>query len=235
MFDRGPISFERWPSADGQAVVKLEGGSTGQAAGLLADHCRLPPEPWLFRLSEPGVAVEVRTRTVRPGADYVLVSRTPTPIDGVHCEVLNFATEDATAASLRVPAVVDHTAINGLLSVGVSVAPDISVRPAGLAPAAWDGEGVAEWSAGESPLLAVRSSQAVSRCIVSTDVDAKDFSWPEDSDIVYVQVADLSPGSQVLEIALLDEHGAPVTHGSFNVHVREPVDSSSSASARQGL
>jgi hypothetical protein len=235
MYDRGPMPFERWPPADGQSLVELEDSAASQAIGLLADHCRLPPGPWLFRMSEPGVAVEVRTRTVRPGADYVLVSRDHSQVDGVGWHDLPLATAEACAIGFHVPTVVDQTAIDGLLSVGISVAPEVSIRPAGLIPAAWDGEGAAAWSAGESPLLAIQSSHAVSRCIVSTDVEAKDFAWPDDSDTAFIQVGDLPPGSQMLEVALLDEQGAPLTHGSFTVQVREPVDSSSSASARQGL
>jgi hypothetical protein len=235
MYDRGPMPVERWPPADGQSLVELEDSATSQAIGLLADHCRLPPGPWLFRTSKTGVAVEVRTRTVRPGADYVLVSRDRSRIDGVGWHDLPLATAEVSAIRFQVPPVVDQAAIDGLLSVGVSVAPDVSVRPAGLIPAAWDGEGTAAWSAGESPLLAIRSSHSVSRCTVSTDIEAKDFAWPDDSDTAFIQVADLPPGSQVLEVALLDEQGALLTHGSFTVQVREPVDSTSSASARQGL
>jgi len=235
MYDRGPMPFERWPSGDGQSLVELADSAATQAIGLLADHCRLPPGPWLFRMSEPGIAVEVRTRTVRPGADYVLVSRDRSHVDAVGWHHLPLATAEASAISFHVLPVVDQATIDGLLSVGVSVAPEVSVRPAGLIPAAWDGEGAAAWSAGESPLLAIRSSHAVSRCMVSTDIEAKDFAWPDDSHTAFIQVADLPPGSQVLEVALLDEQGAPLTHGSFSVQVREPVDSSSSASARQGL
>lgn len=235
MYDRGPLPLEHWPQADGQSLVELEDLTATHAAALLTDHCRLPLGPWLFRISEQGVAIEVRTRTVRPGAHYALVSRTAVLLNAIANEAITLATRDVVALGFRVPAVVDQLVVDALLAVGVSVAPEVSVRPIGLVPAAWDGEGVAEWSAGESPLLAIRSSHAVSRCMVSTEIEAKNFSWPNDSDTVYVQVTDLAPGNQVLEIALLDEQGAPLTHGTFAVRIREPVDSSSSASARQGL
>lgn len=235
MYDRGPMPLDRWPAAEGQTLVEIEDSSATQAVNLVADHCRLPHGPWLFRCSEPGVALEVRTRVVRPGTEYILVSRTLSEIEGVAFDCLGLVTEDVYAIAFTVPSIVGQAARDGLLALGISIAPEVGIRPAGLVPAAWDGEGTAEWNAGESPMLAIRSSYAVSRCIVSTDIEAREFNWPPDSDTAFVQVTDLPPGRQVLEIALLGYDGAPITHGTFNVRVREPVDSSTSASARQGL
>jgi hypothetical protein len=235
MYDRGPMPLEQWPPSEGQTLVEIEDASATHAVSLVADHCRLPNAPWLFRCSDPGVAVEVRTRVVRPGAEYILISRTPFEIEGVAFERLGLATEGVHGIAFAVPSIVEPAARDGLLAIGISIAPEIGIRPAGLVPAAWDGEGTAEWNAGESPMLAIRSSYAVSRCIVSTETEAREFDWPPDSDSAFVQITDLSPGRQVLEIALLGHDGAPVTHGTFSVRVREPVDSSTSASARQGL
>lgn len=234
-YDRGPMPFDQWPSVEGQSLVELDTSSASTLLGLLADHCRLPAGPWLFRVTEPGVAVQVRTRTVRPSADYVLVTSDRASIAGMQCNEVSFATEDATATSFRVPPVVEQEAIDGLLSVGLSVAPEVGIGPVGFVPAAWDGEGTAEWPAGEHPLIAVRSTHSVSRCIVSTETEAKDLQWPDRTDTLFLQVADLESGSHSFSIVLVDEKGAPITQGSLMIRLREPVDSSSSATARQGM
>lgn len=236
LYDRGPMPFEQWPAVEGRSLIQLETTSTSSSpGGLLADHCRMPVGPWLFRITEPGVAAHVRTRTVRPGLDYLLVTRDGDQVPGVKNREVQLATRDAAAISFRVPSVVDQELSEGLFSVGLSVAPEVSVSPAGLVPAAWDGDGIAEWPAGESPLLAIRSSRAVSRCIVSTDADAREAPWPEGTDTLILRVDDLVPGTHVLDVVLLDEHGSPISQGRLVVVLREPVDSASSASARQGL
>ena len=236
LYDRGPMPFEQWPAVEGRSLVELETTSTDSSPGaLLADHCRMPVGPWLFRVTEPGVAVHVRTRTVRPSVDYLLVTRDGTQVPGMENSEVRFATQDAAATSFRVPSVVDQELTEGLLSVGLSVAPEVSIGPAGLVPAAWDGEGLAEWPAGESPLLAIRSTHAVSRCIVSTETDAREAPWPEGTDTLILRVDDLAPGTHALDVVLLDEQGVPISQGRLVVVLREPVDSASSASARQGI
>jgi hypothetical protein len=234
LYDRGPMPFERWPAFEGRSLVELESTNTSQLR-LLADHCRMPSGPWLFRVTEPGVAVLVRTRTVRPSLDYLLVTRDGVQVPGVENTGVRFATEDAAATSFRVPSVVDQELTEQLLSVGLSVAPEVSIAPAGLVPAGWDGEGLAEWPAGELPLFAIRSTHAAARCIVSSETDARDVPWPEGADTLLLQVGDLVPGTHALDVVLLDEQGASISQGRLIVVVREPVDSASSTSARQGL
>ena len=234
LYDRGPMQLDRWPSVEGRSLVELDTTTSGSRR-LLADHCRMPAGPWLFRVAEPGVAVQVRTRTVRPSVDYLLVTKDGAQVPGVENVEARFATQDAAAICFRVPSVVDQELTDGLLSVGLSVAPEVSVGPAGVVPAAWDGEGLAEWPAGESPLLAVRSTHAVASCIVSTETEAREAPWPEGTDTLLLQVDDLVPGAHALDVVLLDEQRVAISQGRFVVVLSEPVDSASSTSARQGL
>lgn len=236
LYDRGPLPFERWPSSDGQSLIELDApASGGSARALLTDHCRLPAGPWLFRSSEPGIAVFVRSRTVRPGASYLLVARDDPQIDAIESSLVEFASADARAIRFTVPEAVTQGMTDGLLAAGLSVAPEVSVSPVGLVPAAWDGEGLAEWAAGESPLVAVRSSSAVACCVVASDTDAKEITWPPGSDTLFLQLADLPPGSHVLSVALVSESKEVLTQGNVTLRIRQPVDSSSSVSARQGM
>lgn len=65
------VAYGRGPDAGrDRRLLRDPGGEPGRRP--LSASAR----PWLFRCSEPGVALEVRTRVVRPGADYILVSRT---------------------------------------------------------------------------------------------------------------------------------------------------------------
>ena len=236
LYDRGPVPLERWPTTEGQSLVRLEAPSPDAATpGMLADQCRMPPGPWLFRMTEPGVAVHVRTRMVRQEVDYILVGLQRHEIGGGDCREVELATADATAVTFRIPSVLSQAVEAGLMSAGLSVAPEVSVTPVGLVPAAWDGEGLAEWPAGESPLLAIRSSRAVARCIASTETEAKDIAWPTDSETLLVQLVEPATGTHLLSIELLDDVGEVVTQGRLAVRLREPVDSASTTTARQGM
>lgn len=236
LYDRGPLPVEHWPSPDGQSLIELDApASGGTARSLLADHCRLPAGPWLFRPSEPGVAVFVRSRTVRPGASYLLVARDDPQIDAVDSSLVEFASMGARAIRFTVPEAVTQEVTDGLLAAGLSVAAEVGVSPAGLVPAAWDGEGLAEWAAGESPLLAIHSSSVVAYCVVASDTDIKEILWPPGADTLFLQLADLPPGFHMLSVALVGESKEVLTQGNVTLRIREPVDSSSSVSARQGM
>lgn len=236
MYDRGPVPLQAWPAIDGAPLVSVEPAGTGaDPPGLLADHCRMPAEPWLFRITEPGIARHVRTRTVRPDNEYICIRRDRTTIDGVQCEAVDFAVSDAHALKFTVPSVVDKAATTGLVAAGLSVAPEVTLTPVGLVPAAWDGEGLAEWPAGESPMLAIRSSRSVARCIAATDTEVKEFDWPDDSDTILLQLAEPAPGTRAVSVRLLDEAGEVLAQGSVIVTLRDPVDSATTATARQGM
>jgi hypothetical protein len=152
LYDRGPAPLQEWPKADGLSVVQLDtAASATSPIGLLADHCRMPVGPWLFRVTEPGLAVHVRTRTVRPEAEYILVSREPSTIKDLDHTTLELATSAVHAIRFSVPSVVDEAVSAGLVDAGLSVAPEVSLTPVGLVPAAWDGEGFAEWPKARTP------------------------------------------------------------------------------------
>ena len=111
---------------------------------MLADQCVLSPGPaWLFRVREPGLATEVRGKVVRPGLAYVLFVRASLPTDGRPSWVIPApcATAGVSAFVLQAPAVLDEEDSAALASLGIGVLADVGVRPVGIIPAEWDGQG----------------------------------------------------------------------------------------------
>jgi hypothetical protein len=144
-------------------------------------------------------------------------------------------TAGAHALLLDIPGEVDDDTIAILRELGVGVVSNISVWPAGLVPASWDGEGRATWTAGESPIIGVHSSRSVAKCVVSTEDEVAEFLWPENSDMVFIQVRDPGVGIHSLDVAVVGGDAGAIAAGRLLVRVLEPADSAASAGARQGL
>ena len=67
------VLFARWPRAD-EVLLQFEQPAP-QLEYLLRTECLLRPGPsWLFRIASDGLAYELRSRRVRPGERYILVS-----------------------------------------------------------------------------------------------------------------------------------------------------------------
>jgi hypothetical protein len=152
------VRLAEWP--DRQApLLQFEGSEMEQANRLLADQSVVSPGPvWLFRIKNPGQAVEVRGKFVRPEHSYIIVMRADVPADCRPCwlEAAPCATRGIVAYSFNAPRVMCDPDIEVLRSLGVGVVADVQVRPAGVVPGDWDGEGVAEWLAGEQIVLAIK-------------------------------------------------------------------------------
>lgn len=228
------LPLGKWPSGS-TALVQLEGGSDSVNA-LLGQQCGLTPGPrWLFKIRDAGSAKEVRGNHVRPGNEYILISSerlpsglpswiapTATTTDGVH------------AYRLRTPETLDEAGLSALRDCGVGARTDVAIHPAGVVPSSWDGEGRAEWLAGESPVLAISTTRATRRSIWALDQTSQIIEWPPDQDRVFVRFQDLDSGSHLLEVTLMGENES-VAEGSFEIGVRDPEARPSSGTLREAL
>jgi len=236
MYRQSPLALETMPEP-GRTPVQVEGGSAVLSERLV-DHCRVPAQPWLFRIREPGLAQEVRTNAVRPGGEYIFVApELPATSDLVGAEAITIATHGVDGTRFTVPNDVDDALIAAIRDIGLGLVSDVVLAPVGLVPASWDGEGRAAWLAGEDPVIGIKSERRVARCVVSTAEDMVDISWPVDRDTVFVRLTSLEIGTHTVEIHLLgaDEPAAPLATGLFEVEILEPADSANSASLGQGI
>jgi hypothetical protein len=205
---------------------------------LLSDQCVLSPGPvWLFRIRDTGQAGEVRGKFLRPGHKYVILShealseRLPGWITTIPS-----ATAGVCAYSVETPEVLGSDELASLRSAGLAAVTDVEIRPAGLVPALWDGEGAAEWIAGEHPIVTISSSRAVSTCILTLDSEPHLVDWPAGEQEIFLRLADLGVGSHRLHISLLPaERDQSVAEGSFDLIIRPPAARPSTGSFREGL
>ena len=233
MYQRGPLPLCEWPSSH-ETVLAAEGGSD-ELSQLLIDSCRFPGGPWLFRLLEPGLGSEIRTNSVRPGRQYILLNQENPPVFADLCEPVALRTKGVAAVQLDIPDQVDAKVIAELRQLGVGMLSDVRVWPAGLVPAGWDGEGQATWPAGEDPIIGIESSRSATTCVVATELEFAKLDWPEDSNQLFVQFGGFETGSHRLDVTLLEQGGDTVAEGQLQLRILEPADSSTNLGARQGL
>ncbi len=236
MYQQGPMPLTAMPPPM-LSPIAVEGASEFLSQ-LLVDHCRISAEPWLFRIGETGLATQARTNRVRPGQDYILLQGAAHGVGGlVDATVIDLLTQGVSGLRFSVPDGVDDAFLEAMRQMGLSLVSEVAVWPAGLPPSSWDGEGHAAWPAGDSPVLGVRSQRRVGKCVVSTSEDVVQFPWPDAGDRAFVQLTNLEIGTHRVEVVLLDADEPPqaVAQGQIMVRILEPVDSTSAASARQGI
>lgn len=232
------VRLESWPAPE-QPLLQFAAAGMEVANRLLADQCVLSPGPvWLFRVREPGLAVEVKGKFVRPGYSYVLLTRatlsTETQPDWM--TPVTSATTGVSAYAFSAPAVLKEPDIAKLQSLGLGVVVDVSVRPAGVVPGGWDGDGAAEWLAGEDVILAVSSGRSVANCFVSIDGHDSFLNWPAGRQEVFLCLSGLGIGTHQLRVALMAEAAAPpLADGSFLIGVRAAQARPLTGSVREGL
>jgi len=236
MYEQGPLALTTIPPQM-LSPVTVDGASQ-LLSQLLVDQCRISAEPWLFRISEAGLATQVRTNCVRPGQDYIMLQREAQRAGRLaEATAIDLITQGVSGLRFSVPTEVDDSFLDTMRQMGLSHVSKVAVWPAGLTPSSWDGEGHAAWPAGDSPILGVRSQRQVARCVVSTSEEVIQFPWPDTDDRAFVQLTGLEIGTHHVEVVLQDADTPPqaVAQGQIMVRVLEPVDSTTAASARQGI
>ncbi|MFJ9946657.1 hypothetical protein [Kitasatospora sp. NPDC091207] len=217
------VLLSAWPRP-GARVIELERGSEA-VNRLIAEHCALNTGPWwLFRKRSVGEALEVKGKFVRPGSEYCLVGRagnrppslpwivpTVIPVEGVH------------AFEFAVPEMIGAADVEQLGSLGLAVASDVSIRPVGLVPGSWDGDGAIEWLAGEPAMLAVQSAHAADKCAVTVNRGLPIvLEFPAGQPELFFALENLAVGKHDVNVALLTpETDRPLFSGSLTITIRD--------------
>lgn len=230
------VRLDSWPDPS-KPLVQLEVGSRATNS-LLADQAVLTPGPiWLFRLREPTVAKEVRGKSVRPGGQYVLLTNAavapnlPPWVTRAVC-----ATAGAEVFALAVPADVTPDDLESVRRLGIGIVTDVEIRPVGIVPARWDGEGRAEWLTGEDPVLAISSSRSVEHVIITSGGPPQLLEWPDNGTHLFVRFMDLDAGTYDVGISLLlVDESRPPAEGNFQIVIRAPHTRPPAGSMREGL
>lgn len=228
------IRLARWPDPQ-TALVQLEGADEA-VNSLMADQCVMSPGPWwIFRRHGEGLALEVKGRFVRPGHDYILVG---TEIDAPRvswCRPVALGVDDATAFELSVPQPITEADRAHLANSELATVSTASIRPVGIVASSWNGEGLAEWIAGEPAMLEIGCTLVPDKCRLTIDGKPYFASWPADDSAIVVALQDLSVGPHEVRVDLSNEDGKSLAEGSVAILIREPATRPDSADIGEGL
>jgi hypothetical protein len=229
------VRFETWPDP-AKPFIQLEDGS-GSVNHVIADQCVMTPGPWwLFRRQGGGTAIEIKGRMLRPGRRYVLLGASNLQVPPVAwARACPLNVEGVAAHELDVPAHLTDEIIALLDEHGLATLSSVFIRPVGIVASAWDGEGTAEWLAGEPAIIGIRSELLPARCLVTGGDQSFLVDWPDDEAELLLSLEGLGVGTHEISAALLGANGQELASGALVVTVRDPQVRTEGATPGEGL
>lgn len=229
------VRFARWPRPD-QPFLQLERGDD-EINRLLRDQCVISKGPWwVFRRQGAGLAVEVKGKFIRPGHEYVLVGAEGLEAPAVAwCGETAISTKDVKAYEVTVPPHLSESEESALGAAGLAVVSHVAIRPVGVVASAWDGEGEAEWPAGEPAILGIRSDLVPRRARIVVDGAVYFLEWTPGEPELLFTLERLSVGTHELGVALLGDGDRQLASGLLMVTVRDPQVRPDGAAVGEGI
>lgn len=188
---------------------------------LLRTECLLPAARIrVFKIGSDGIGHELKRPSVRSGSRYLVVSADvlTTPI----AVMVPIACRGLSAALLDVPVPVTPVWQAQLHQLGIAQLGALTVWPAGLPVAKWDGEGRVECLSSERALMAIQSDYPLASLIVRVDrlplVEQRDLSGDKPS---YVELPAFPPGRHAVTVSATDHAGREEV-GELEFTSREP-------------
>lgn len=177
----------RWPSPQ-EILLRFVPSYEPLDRLLLAGKLLDPGPVWLFRVASDGQGNEVRSRIVRPGQRYLIVTTNSLPVPPDSARPIAVACRGFNGIDVQVPNTVPQSLQTFLSGLGLSLSKSIRLWPVGVPPAAWDGEGRVEWLASDRPCIGITVSHQ------AEDISLK---WTGDDRFEPLELGSLGPGEHV--------------------------------------
>lgn len=225
-----------WPS-DGESLLSFD-PSHPDLDALLQHACTLDGGPWLFRIGVDGVGRENRSRRVSTSGEYIAVG-SPAQIASVGLGRTIDVTCDGVTA-LRFTATSLDDLSEALTALGFQPARKVIARPAGLVPARWDDEGVAEWLSTDSPVVSLSANFAIDQYDIQLDIGGRMLALtvqPEWSTAQTLVQLPLLPAG-VYHLFVTAQPNDPAYRdeaGEMEIVIRDPTPESESSRGRTAL
>lgn len=229
------VRFESWPDP-AKPLIQLERGSA-PVNKVIADQCVMTPGPWwLFKCQGAGLAIEIKGRFLRPGHSYVLIGASGTPVPMVlWSKPAAIKVSGVSAYQLDLPDHLTDADVAVLHAQGLSVLSGVAIRPVSVVASAWDGEGAAEWLAGEPAILGVRSEMLPTRCLFTTTDESFFVDWPTGQTEFFLAMDGFDVGTHEVHILLLGAGRQELSSGSLVVTIRDPQVRPEGATPGEGI
>ncbi len=229
------VRLTRWPNPD-VPFVQLEDGDDWSNR-MIRDQVMISRGPiWLFKRRSRDTAVDIKSKLVHPGGTYFVAHDGSWSAPGLPwAQSLPLDVLGAQAVRLDVPEHLSESDTAALVTAGLSVGTDVSVRPVGFNASAWDGEGAVEWLAGETGLVGIRAGQTPASFTLDLAGKLRTMAWPEGERDLFLKLDDLPVGGHLLQVTLRGAEQQELTGGSLAITIRDPQARSDSAEAGEGI
>lgn len=229
------VRFARWPRSD-QPFLRLERGDD-ETNRTLSDQCVITKGPWwLFRRQGTGLAIEVKGKFVRPGHQYVLIGAESLGTPPVPwCRESALGADGVKAYEFMVPPHLSEKEEAALVAAGLAVVSHVSIRPVGIVASSWDGEGEAQWLAGEPAMLGIRSDLMPRRARVVVDGAVSFLEWTSGEPELLFTLEGVAVGTHELGVTLLGDRDRQMASGSLVITIRDPQVRPEGAAMGEGI
>jgi hypothetical protein len=192
--------MKTWPQAN-VPMIEFE-RSNAVLDNMLRGECRFGQGPvWAFRIGSDGLAREILGKTVRPGQRYVILSRNPLEAVVPFISPVNVECEGVTGMLLEIPEAVQADETAALHRMGLEIARNIRVWPAGLCIRNWDGEGHGDWLSTEAPCFGIVHDYAVDEYYVRLNQSPElKIEGTRAGHPIFIRLPKLAPGRHVLSV-----------------------------------
>lgn len=217
-----------WPDAARPMIVFEH--ENKPLSTILDTDCRVSEGPfWLFRLGRDGIGREIISKLVRPGRDYIIVTRNTMPVSHLSVQPCIFDCEGMQAYRVHAPSKMSAADISWFESLKLHVARTVRVWPSGFPGRLWDGEGFGEWLTTDEPCFGIAHDFPVSGYRLSLNggheikIDAGKVGFPS-----FIQLPQLRPGLHQFRVKVQHDassQNAPPSaagEGVVFLKVREP-------------
>jgi hypothetical protein len=233
--------MKAWPQP-GAPMIAFE-RKNALLENILRAEARFPQGPaWVFRIGSDGLAREITGKTVRPGQHYVLLGQAPPKTNLTFDKPANVECEGISGSILALPEAIGREETAELHKLGLQVARNIRVWPAGLCIRNWDGEGHGDWLSTEAPCFGIVHDHAVEEYNVRLNHDPGiTIEGTRAGHPVFVRLAPLPPGRHVLSVRakriglLSGSQALRDLEGHVDLKVRDPAPWKSGTTSHPGL
>ena len=233
--------LESWPDPE-KPLISFERRQPVVDYVLECDFRMTRGSVWLFRVGRDGIAREITSRIIRPGSDYIIVSRDSITnlLDGMSdCSVKCHGVVAVRVSDLKNVSDEDIQWFNNL---GFQFERTVRVWPAGLCARNWDGEGHSEWLTTERPCFGIVPDHPVESYELSLDNDTSTFVRANEvGQPTFIQLPRLKSGVHLLAVKahkdiVCDGVVKSIPHvGNVRLRVREPEPWIPGTTAHAGL
>lgn len=224
LLDSQRVVIQEWPEPS-EPLLQFEQQLPSELGRVLKTYCFLRPGPdWLFRIQSDGFAYEVRSKVVRPGQSYILLTTEKPDQSIIANGEIHISCTGVHATRLDLPRAISSELEEQIENLGLSLAKSLQIWPAGFPAANWDGEGHGEWLSLDRPIFGVSIDHEVGGLVLNLD-DSENLEIYslEPRESLFVELPTLSPGYHLLSISVLSKgSNLKEQSGQVEIIIREP-------------